>query len=268
MIDDVTALLNKYAKDKELADEKFILDVCQMTMDEMNLQEYVNEIYYTNAKNAKDTSYNIITSELIFNLYKAHDKLVIKRLNDNYFWYYNLTILSAIYHEMEHVNIEKIIDSNIEIDSLRLLLALNDPVEFLIKNKYSNNLKFKTKIFELYQKLNNKTSPNERIANIVSFKKTKEIINKLPLNNPAILTYSKLINYLEEYTILYGYKLINSQTNSPTINYLNKIPFTDNKTILKNNKEEFSINNLPFDKRLLYGLFLTKEEYQKIKKKV
>ena len=265
MNNEIYNILKKYNDNKEFVNDKFVLDICNMIIKEEKLDAYVDGIYTTNSKHGYDTEYQILNSSLYFNLFKAHDLMAKKRLQDTYYWYYNLTILTAIFHELEHVNIEKIINEEENDVVLRAILTLNDPL-YIYSNLKHININLKLKLYELFQKINKTKVPSERIANLVSFDKTKDILSMMTLEIDAVKAYNDLIDYLHQYVLIYGYKLINNYTNSPTIDYLGSIPFANNSIILNKTRALFEDDELSLDKRLLCGLYLTKNEYQKIKK--
>ena len=67
---------------------------------------------------------------------------------------------------------------------------------------------------------------------------------------------------LDEYC-LRKYKLQNDMTNSPTIDFIKKLPFGNNRHIFKEEKyyNLFFNPNLSYEEKVLYGLSIDKEDY-------
>jgi hypothetical protein len=72
----------------------------------------------------------------------------------------------------------------------------------------------------------------------------------------------KRILYSNNYHCMEGYKLIGDKTNSPSIEYVERLPFSKNKNYLKTNYMQMLLNeDISLYNRILCGLSLTKEEY-------
>ena len=261
---DILNIFNNYAAKQKYADAGFIDKISKIIIDYYQLNKYVKNIYTVTNKCKINNQYSYVDNYIFFNLNKLHDSVAKYQFNDNYYLFYNLSVLTIIFHEFTHVHQEQIKneDSN---SLLSTILLLADPLTYL--KTVDNDMSLTDKIYFRYNWKKYRSyycrhymqSPEERMAIISSFVNILEIINLLPYEESAIDGYKRYVDYELDSILKWKYAINCQKTNSPTIDYLKKMPNKINKDILK---DGFKLpDNLTYDERLFIGLSLTDTEF-------
>ena len=212
-----------------------------------------------------------------------HDKMQhkydksIKECKEDIF-IYNIGFIQALLHEFEHLKeISKSKNNNIE--SLIIRLSSMDIIFDFYDNKYSKlDSVLGTDVTELiidrlgfskYKSLYNIT-PNERLADIYSYKTIFESFSRFPDFDKDLL---KLLYNVLIFEYHNGYK-ISKDSYSPTITYLNKL-----KKLLNYKSNEFNSlilkfymlynsleESLTLEEKMRYGLQVPFNERKEIRK--
>lgn len=273
-------LINFSDKDKIITMElieKIIYDIVK--------EEYrFNEVIFNNTNWSNDVmcSCDIVSRNIIVD-YKNIDKEYNKSKRNSL--QKNLIILSYLFHEVNHLKEEKIMElSNFE--SLLIAYSSFDIIGLLadkkIKHmKYLINDELYIKILEtkqdrLYLKIYDKI-PGERIANIRSYKEVLESIYNYPNFKEKYNGDLEEINkiYIKQYYLGYdNYKKQEKYYPGPLLDYLK---FIKKSGLLENlyfsNKNtklflETSSKKFTIEERMLYGLPVTLEETKVLDKKL
>lgn len=197
----------------------------------------------------------------------------------------NLRILSYLFHEVNHLKEESVIEL-LNFESLLLSYSGLDMFYPIVENKIKH-IRYLTddklykrildrKIDELYLKIYDKI-PAERFANIRSYKEVLESIYNYPNFKENYNKELKYINelYKDQYYLGYdNYKKQDKYYTGPLLDYLKFIKMPDLlddfgfycediKVFLNKSSKEFSI-----EERMLYGLPVTLEETDELDKKL
>ena len=263
MYDDVYQILEKYNNKKTCVDENFIKDVFEVVKDFYQVEKYVTKPTFKKMKGSF-ANYDDGNKTIIFDLSKPRQKDLKLDFPDLYYLFYNAYILLDIYHEFVHVDQYKILDENKEDALLCLLINISMPTV----DPYDLLYEIKRLIFKRYYRRNWSYDPCERMANLLGGINLINTINKIPQDTLGFEQLIRLMTLETDNHCIDNYKLKGNMTNSPTIDFLKKLPFSYNKKILKTDevKQLFNDPTLTFEDRILYGLPLTKEEYLKEKK--
>jgi hypothetical protein len=268
MIDDIASVVDDYNKNNKYADNLFVNKICTIYVNEKNLNKYLKDVYTSDVslKNGR-SNYNPLTKELVFDLDERINPIYRVLLGDKYVYFNNLHKLRLVLHELEHVSQEK--QFNESDDSFEhKLVKLNNYVYMYpsILNKKDasviETIKGTIKLlnYSRYYNQYHDSAPIERLANIKSYLNTKEIYNKLDVENfgRAADEY-RYYSYLDlDRDMSYGYRMIGKKTNSPSLDFFKGIKEIRD-AVDEDEFEELS-NTLPFEDKVLYGLSLTKEE--------
>lgn len=197
----------------------------------------------------------------------------------------NLRILSYLFHEVNHLKEESIIEL-LNFESLLISYSGLDIFYPIVEKKIKHiryllddNLYKKIldrKINELYLKIYDKI-PAERIANIRSYKEVLEAIYNYPNFKENYNKELKYINelYKDQYYLGYdNYKKQDKYYTGPLLDYLKFIKMPDLlddfdfycediKRFIEKSSKEFTI-----EERMLYGLPITLEETNELDKKL
>ena len=192
---------------------------------------------------------------------------------DKYLYFDNLLKLRMVLHELEHVNQEKILEDRKE-DTEYELVKLNNYhyiyPSFMKKSDAGiiDTIKGTIKLYKYgrYYYKNHDIAPVERLANIKSYNETYNIFKGLDKEKLGrAYDEFRYFSYQElDYFLKCGYKLNGDKTNSPSVDYLSGIK--DLKYIVNEYDFDEASKNLSFEERVLYGLSLSKEEYDNIEK--
>ncbi|MBQ3020911.1 MAG: hypothetical protein IJD92_01645 [Bacilli bacterium] len=248
-MEDLFKNIYSISKNQKIIDENIIINLLKSLVDYYSLNEYVESINITNYKDNNLANYNINKKTININFQKMI-LYIINNLPENInepkikFLLVNLQILKILLHELEHVNQERKIRLNNDLET-KIYLRVQD-WEYAIKDK---NLDYYNRI--LYN-----INPMERQANIVSIKKILKFIGLT--DNIKIKNYFKN-DYL--FTIIKNYNIETSKY--PLILYFNKYPY------LREMKSLIYKTNHIFDQDLRgeLGLKLSIKEYNNLKYK-
>jgi len=275
MVDNILDILETYHNKKKYADADFMLKITNLIVNYYNLDEYINNYLIISDNIGPNSRYSYLYKSLEYNLAKIDNPINYKRLKNNYYGFYNLQALKNIFHELEHVHQEQIKDN--DYDSLvGKILILGDANTF-IDNIYIDTtylqeiiIKLKRLKYQIYYDHNYRNVPAERMAIIYSCLDMMHITDEKFIKNSD---YYGLFQYINECDLkdilLSDYKLKRNITNSPTLAYLKGLTIKNRMFV----KKDCSLHNLdiPFEERIIYGLELTKEEFnntQEIEKKI
>jgi hypothetical protein len=262
MYKEVYQILEIYNKDKKYVDEDFIKTVFEIVRDSKQLNNYVKDPEF-NRLPGSFANYDNSTKKMIFDLSKPRQSKIKKDLPDLHYLFYNGYILLDIYHEFVHVNQGKIVEEYNPEDLLFFIIYNSVPYV----NKYDLFAKLQEKMIRRYYRRNWHLDPCERMANLLGGNDTINTIKEIPEDILGSEQLLKVVTLETKNHLVNNYKLRKDFTNSPTINYLRGIPFSNNKSLLREDKVKklFTNPSLTYEDRLLYGLSLTKGEYLDIK---
>jgi hypothetical protein len=238
-------------------DNHFIEKAFDIMMDyEEELYPYISILYIEKDHGKKLGSYDLESKEIT--LYRDG----IRRLNNKSRVY----ALGVLRHEIEHARCAKILDDNkddIESSVIRYSLKDYAYTSGLIPQDMEdlNLLMLTHRIKENYE-----FDPGERIADIKAW---KYIVNLLKNKKNEDLLVARAMLY---YSFIRGYRDNRYYLESPTMQFLLNTQQLKEYYLLHKRIDE---KDYSFDTRLLCGLPLTKEEYEKdtlmkakVKKKV
>ena len=262
MYDELLDLYDDYVSNNKYADYNFVNQVFIIVNKYHPIGEYLKNVYISDKENeyiSVDKTINISFNQIYNVTYKLKDIL-----KNDYVYFYNLVVLETIFHELEHVFQEEIKDkgeNNIET----FLLVLSDPIRIVnLEYNYSNiintiKLILKIRRQKKYYQKNHDIVPYERLANLRSYHRTLTLLTDYDKENNDISTYYKVVNTLINSALLKGYRLLGEKTNSLSLDYLAGMKVKDNKDFIKFNI--FHDENMKKEERVLYGLELSKDEY-------
>jgi len=247
------SLIYDYSINKKILDIKSIEKIIILLIDTKKIHEHILRINIINENNKKLASYYNYTKHIeinslcINNMLTNIDNSIIITDEVEKIFYKNLLILQIILHELEHANQEKIILNKEVQDIEQLILIFSEQVD--------NNIKIK--LYEI--------CPEERLAEIKSFKDILDIINPI---KKQYYELSEIIKIEELQRLLRGYHYNNSNfVDSPLISYFSK----GNKIEVLNNFNWYNkdiniclsstILEYKLLERLKYGLPIETEEY-------
>ena len=265
MNDEIYSLLKPYLDQKKCVDEDYARKVLDIVKENFNLGEYVSDYKFVEISNRKFTAgYDENTKLIYMDLDKIHVKTDVINHPDDHYFIYNFDVSKCIFHELAHAELHKLYYEAYEKNDYVLisLFYLSD-ANLYLKSKLLKIITsyIKNKYYNAYWSV----SPLERICNIKAETRVRELLDKTSEEDDVVGYTRELSDVVISNTYLKGYKLINNGTNSPTIDYLEKIPFSNNHKKLENDLTLFD-PTIPYEDRLLYGLYLTKEEYNNLKK--
>ena len=268
MVLNILDILETYHNKKQYADFKFMNLITDIIVKYYDLDEYIKHYSIISDYNGPNNRYSFIYKSLEYNLARVDNPSNFNDLRDNYYGFFNLQALKSILHELEHVHQEQIkdIDYNSIIGKILLLGDSNTFIDNIyIDTPYLKEqiIKLKRLKYQIYYNHNYRKVPCERLAIAYSCIDMMNIIKEDFIKNSGY--YEKFANINNDDlndVLLSNYKLKGNQTNSPTLDYLKKL-------IIKNRlfiKKDYSLHNfdIPSIDRLIYGLELTKEEFENI----
>nr|MCR5482906.1 hypothetical protein [Bacilli bacterium] len=191
---------------------------------------------------------------------------------------YNMILLQQIMHEMDHVMLEKeMVEENIDILHTLTNLATNEQVvkRFNIKNIIQSHFRYLYNGF-MYE-LNHDLAPFERRAEINSYRALNSVLEELKhidFNERLIYGQKFIYGNKLDSIITKPYDLLDTVTNSPAYDFMNLLSIDkslvpDCLKLYNFDEEECFFQDsktYDYDKRLLYGLQLSEEEYKTLKK--
>lgn len=297
-MENILDLLYEYSKRGKNVDKKFIDKVIKVMIREKDLNDYIKRVRFKNLSickinhGGKDTpmAYNTYTKEILIDnnniiLFQKMLEELIQFRDFEQVLSINTMLIQALLHEIEHANqLKKSIIRNEEFENLLLSVSCHVDNEFFKESKISQLLILKKGIYlnsQLYhnlglqEQLNTqfKTSlPIERMANIHSAQEVNGMLVEIS-KNECIENVTSLFDSLLAGFQLKGYNFNTGLITSPTENYLEEVKklniigmdkhFTEYFDTVMKKAQSTSLEN-----RLLLGLDINEEEYQKTKKKL
>lgn len=297
-MENILDLLYEYSKRGKNVDKEFIDKVIKVMIIEKDLNEYIKRIRFKNLSSCKinhggkDTpmAYNTYTKEILLDnnsiiLFQKMLEKLIQFRDFEQVLSINAMLIQALLHEIEHANQpKKSIIRNEEFENLLLGVSCHVDNEFFKESKISQLLILKKGIYlnpQLYhnlglqQQLNtqfNTSTPIERMANIHSAQEVNDMLVQIS-KNECIENVTSLFDSLLAGFQLNGYNFNNGIITSPTERYLEEVKklnitemdthFTEYFDTVMKKAQSTSLEN-----RLLLGLDISEEEYQKTKMKL
>jgi len=268
LFENIADIVYDYSEKCLFADKLFIDEICNIIKDLLDLDEYLDEIIVD--FKSKTSHYNPVEHDITINPTLNHNKIFMKRLSKkDYCYWYNLFVVQTIYHELEHARQEKL-KYNDEKSIEKDLVVLNDPKVYLLPFEEYKKLSFiKQKINDMrlnkyyrYYRRHHDLAPIERMANIKANVITQNVSKKLDKIDG--IEKFRMCSMIELYRqAKHGYKLVGNLTNSPSIDYLSHMKYTNNIEII-NKTKAFRENNLSYFEKVIYGLYLSKDEYDSL----
>ncbi len=282
----ILRLIYDYSVNHKLLDSKFIDKLIEIVITERSLDEFVNNVRFTNKLDKNDygvvcAAYNPLNKEIIID----YDSIQVVLENHSYYeqlffdleqiFYRNLIITQIILHELEHAFQYKQLDNKKDDSIEAKLVKASFVLEQAMKNPKFLNAILKGEISsqdiyiyvmqnrELYKQYY-KFNPTERLAEVNSYTTIINTIEPIKKYIPNLLEFEKA-SMVEE--SLKGYKDIDGIGICPTQVYLcgvrqNKVwsEFDfydqDSSKLIKNVCGEYNLA-----KRLSLGLPVTADEY-------
>lgn len=265
MFDEIYNILKPYLDQKEYVDENYARKVLDIVKENENLQEYVIDYDFNKIKDKRfHAGYDEDTKIIHMDLDKIHVKDDYLRHPDTHYFMYNFDVSKCIFHELAHAELHKLYYEAYEKhDYVLLSLFYLSDADIYVRSKLLNKIIINIK--NRYYNANWAINPLERIADIKSELKVRELLDKTNEEDDIVGYTKELSDIVISNTYLKGYRLINNETNSPSIEYLERVPFSNNRKKLQNDLTLFN-PDIPYEDRLLYGLFLTKDEYNNLNK--
>lgn len=262
MYQDIYELISKYNEQNKQIDAYFMNNVCEMIRDNEKLKEYVK--CWSFEKMRSFAIYSCIERKIFFNITSARPLEVYKKFFPQIAtMVYNYDQLGSIFHEFMHaIQFRRIMEHEEDSNSFFSRLYSYD-------ESFKEDLKFYFKPTNLIRRIYYHRHHNddflEREANITADMKIQQVLSFDKDKESDTYIHLKLVeDYITILEKLIGYKLNGDITNSPTIDYLSNLPFTSNRRYFKDHPNEFKDLSLPYETRLLYGFYLTGDEYQKL----
>ena len=283
----IANIINEYEEKKKSADEDFINRVIETVSNQYDLDKYIKKIILATKKTKYDDPYYnpenytlFINKEYIIDDADFVDEFLSERTaTRSEVLSYNMILLQQIMHEMDHVMLEKeMAEENTDILHTLTNLATNEQVvkRFNIKKIIQSRFRYLYNGF-MYE-LNHDLAPFERRAEIKSYRALNSILEELKQTdfNKGLIYGQKYIygNKLDS-VVTKPYDLLDTVTNSPAYDFMNllsidKSLIPDCLKLYNFDEEECFIQDsktYDYDKRLLYGLQLSKDEYYNLKKR-
>ena len=257
MKEEIYKILSVYNNNHKYVDDYFAYNVFSIVQNHYNLSSYAKYLQILDMRDLAD--YDKSRKLIRLNLNKVRVPLIKENYPDVHYLFYNARVTMDIIHEFIHADNYRIINENINDNELLYqLLNLANP------RIYNNDLlaPIKRKIVNNYYLKNWVKDPDERRANIISGIETMNIIKLIPDDVFGKEQLLKRMLYSVNYHCMEGYRLIGDKTNSPSIDYVSKLPFSKNKKYLENGYMQKLINeDMSLYNRLLCGLSIPKEDY-------
>ena len=245
LIEEIIKVFKEYSN--MVGDEIFIKKLAHIIISEQNTQEFVENgvkieeeppvVFCEAGYKSKERRVYFYTKEMLANsryeacvYYPEADK--VNEMEKNTL--INLLLAQTVFHEMEHVNQQRKMRDEKGIESTLLNYSTDKDETVFTYN----------------------VSPSERLAEIMAFRKTIEIAKRLDNVTPEMIRY---FEKQEKDSVLRGYE-IGENLIFPTYEYLKEHSLSQNEIL------EISMQqNLSLEERIVYGLNITKEEYETYK---
>ncbi len=255
-------IIYDYTKQRKIIDRKFLDKFIEIVVNYKNLDDYVKVVTFSEVMQLSDNgavlaSYNHLLKRIKVNYFSIVEYL---ESFENKYCYFsdfenlflkNLEIVQLFLHELEHANQFNICDNSSTYESMILRESLYCSSDKLYKAAYNY-------------------APEERFANIVSYREIINILNFIKELVPNLLNFEnyKLLDYA-----IADYQIIDSNIMAPTIYYflvgnmsnsLKKLGLLNaNGTIKQKVESEFN-----YEKRLTYGLPIDYYEFDSLHNQV
>ncbi len=245
MEEEILKLLIDYSLDGKMADMYYILKLAVIMGSDRNLQDYLYLIKKRKSKINSDLAYYSSKKEIVVyldNIYKYINKHnVFKGMFNDFekILYKNYVFTQIILHELVHVEQEKMVED---------LISGNTPPNL------KNLILYISRIRRIDEDILYSISPNERFADIDSFKIMLDVLERIKDKVPNLIDYTKgsII-----YHTLRGY---NKSSVSPTIDFTSKVDsFGFGKLVLSSYLN--SNLYLTLEERIYYGLHISNIEH-------
>lgn len=261
---EILKMLNHYNNEHRLVDEKFIIELCQLLKASKHLEDYIKKIDVVSEPKGYNNHYCYTTNHLYFNLAKTDAEVIKRAFYDDFYYFYNLDSISLVIHELTHVYQEYLKEHDDDL-LLQGILLLACPASYLTNVSHGNLkdrmlLSYKWKRCHAYYNRHYLNAPEERMAIITSYVDMAKITGQLDDSIPAIHQYNEYLDYALDTILKNGYKLGSDGTNSPTVDYIRKMPYNCNRDIASK-YQLIKHDDSTYDTRLLTGLSLSNEEY-------
>lgn len=211
-------------------------------------------------------------------VYLNYDKALHLEKNKHVFSYLksNLNIIQIILHEIEHLNeLYKIEKNNFE--SKFIIKSVSDLISekcFEIgKNLFDNRdeaIYYRNMRYRMFYEKYWDIIPTEKIAELDSYEKLIRSLDKYPNfynNHPKIYEYF-VEEYINSLKLGYNSKEEIEKYNIPLIDYLSALKTINCRLYLEDFgvslKTKTSSGNIPLEKRMRYGLPVTKQEIEEL----
>lgn len=288
---DILELLLQYSSNHKLCDESFFQKTISTAIKELSLEEFVNTYHIYD-----EVSYNEENHYFSLAIYQYLSKNIniflgsIEKKNEELLKQYpyldeielyllkNVSILQAIFHELEHAHQMKKLQLFLDDLETFLLKVSLRYVRFLQYPEIVEELKkegFKEKeIYDILLQSKKKDvalydlNPAERLADISSINTVFQITKPIHYIYPILYDF---LNHESLNMLSKGYTLQKNTVLSPSIIYIEKSEYKNQlkeQPFYNKNSDimlENVCSNYSLSQRLLYGLPITVEEYQKIK---
>lgn len=279
-------LVFDYTKQGKLVDKSFLYKMIGIVVKSKDLHKYVKDVYLSDEVQSESDGI-IIASYLpyykIIKIYYYSLMEYLEKFESKYCYFSefenllckNLMIMQFMLHELEHANQQKKYDNgnNFEAILLKEVMKYTD-----IKNIYQQFLNGSSpevllqnvsNMKELYA-FNYKCAPHERLAEIISYREIVSMLNYIKENVSNLFEFE---NYNLLNQLIRGYEIGDNSLISPTIKYFldgNMLNSLKNLSLLKDDGSidiKFSFK-FPLSERLLYGLPVSRNEYDEINRRL
>ena len=273
MIEELAQLLQSYNKSERIADEEYVKRICSLVVHYKNMEKYLKNVVVVDNSSfkpdeeIKHTTFYLMSRIILVNLDDDHSIEAEASMSEkDYLDWYNAGILDTALHELQHVDQERF--RTIRPETLKAqLIELNDIDVKKPNKKFYTRLIKKPAIKKLheYYDVNHDLAPVERMAELESIEESDRVIKACKDTSYGLQEFVRCQDCCKEEVLLKGYRLDGDITNSPSLEFLERMPYSKNGKIISNNPM-FTDMSIPFEDRMLYGLHLTKNEYSKMKK--
>ena len=255
-------IIYDYTKQRKIIDRKFLDKFIEIVVNYKSLDDYVKFVTFSEEIQSKDSgtilaSYNHLLKRIRVNYYSIVEYL--ENFENKYCYFSdfenlflkNLEIVQLILHELEHANQFNKCENSSTYESMLLRESLFCSNNNLYKSAYNY-------------------APEERLANIISYREIINILNYIKELVPNLLNFEnyKLLDYA-----INDYQIIDSNIIPPTIYYffignmnesLRRLGLINSDGTIKQNIE----NEFDYEKRLTYGLSISNYEFHSLHNQV
>lgn len=241
-MNEILKIVYDKSKTNKLLNTKDLADIVEYYINSQQLDDYVLNLHIGYLDSKTLATYSLEKRDIVINL-KLLKQCSNARCEEGYlglygffvYFYKNLFILHALFHELEHANQLKTAYNDISTEGLLIRLSL------LVGKEYYD------KLYPI--------SPEERLADIKAFEKIIRLIKEQKANFKII---SDLLEVEKQDCILVGYSCDGKTVNDPITNYFS---LGNRKDLLESFdfKHIKQIHNVY--ERMKYGFPVSKEEF-------